>query len=229
MFIYRQTFGGSHLIYMHCHGFWMVYISFFTVGLSRSLRKPGKPNFRRRRCDTAVRHQIRRRYQRRMCWSSFRWQKFGHYLITYLRLTRLLSTYLLAMDVSTSGGAQTFDYDTDGENSLLKAIKHQQMLLYVVCGLGGALVLLLVVCIVCKCKQSSDATKPQRRPPRKPRTIRVRPDDKPETQATHVRNAERTRKRSRDMRNYNDNFIASEEISGPSQDFRATHNGFLSP
>lgn len=152
-----------------------------------------------------------------------------NYLITYLRLARLLSTYLLAMDASTSSGSQTFDYDTDGENSLLKAIKHQQTLLYIVCGLGGALVLMLVVCIVCKCKQSSDTTKPQRRPPKQRRIIRVRPENKTETQATHVRNAERTRKRSRDMRNYNDNFIASEDVSGPSQDFRATHNGFLSP
>ncbi|KAH3740064.1 hypothetical protein DPMN_046759 [Dreissena polymorpha] len=87
------------------------------------------------------------------------------------------------------------------ENSgFLELIEHQQLLLYIVCGLGGLMVLLLAVCIVCSCKEKSrrqqqEQLRRQQRRARETTVGRGRTGDELSVAAEPVR------RRSRDMRN----------------------------
>ena len=132
---------------------------------------------------------------------------------------------VVAMALSTEA---TVDSGDGGSDSLLNAIKHQQMLLFIVCGLGGALVVMLVICMVCRCKQQTTPT-PRPRPGSK-RNVRVQNKDpsagKKAPKQTTTRTSERTRKRSRDMRNVVETKIGD---SFADNDYRATNSGFLSP
>lgn len=130
---------------------------------------------------------------------------------------------LLGMAISTTEWPT--GSDGGGSNSLLDALKHQQMLLFIVCGLGGALVLLVVIFVVCKCKQDPPVSRPASRNRR-----RVRPKDPGTADRTGQppgRLDGRTRKRSRDMRNVIE--TTTGDVVDPAGDFRATNNGFLSP
>lgn len=111
----------------------------------------------------------------------------------------------------TSTLAQTNDVENMNE-SFLEKMKHQQMLLYIVCGLGGLCLVIIAVFIFCKCKADRDRRKAEEK--RKTRQKNQRNNSKtrrtgrspkinPKNSIEANGKENRSRKRSRDMRNEN--------------------------
>lgn len=128
----------------------------------------------------------------------------------------------------TSTAALITDDDME-DSSFMDKMKHQQLLLYIVCGLGGFCLLLVFICVVCKCKSARDNRKAEERRKNRlnskggkskgrgnsHRGSKVKPEE-----LKRVRESEnRSRKRSLDMRNgtrQNGEFkqMSIEEFSG---------------
>jgi flagellar biosynthesis/type III secretory pathway M-ring protein FliF/YscJ len=109
------------------------------------------------------------------------------------------------MPPTSSTEALITDENMDG-SSFLEKMQHQQMLLYIVCGLGGFCFILIIIFVVCKCKSARDRRKAEERQKKKRanrgrgnahRGSKVKPEELKKVRKTE----NRSRKRSMDMRN----------------------------
>lgn len=109
------------------------------------------------------------------------------------------------------------------DETFMDKMHHQQMLLYIVCGLGGICLITILLCIVCKCKADRDRRKAdeKRKSRRKnqngtsrsksiKRGSKINPK---EIKQANVHTENRSRRRSMDMRHENRQNGGNKQVS----------------
>lgn len=91
--------------------------------------------------------------------------------------------------------------DNSSDNSLVEQILHMKLLFFIVCGLGGLLLIMIIIFVVCKCMQNKKRKATEER--KRIQNGRQRRRQKSKAAVHPGKSENRSRKRSRDMTYYN--------------------------